>query len=176
MLDILARAQNLIIENFENHTWLRPEEWNSLDITYKEPHVKRLWRQMGDFRIYLHKIYRSKGIEREFFHFHPWPAAMRVVHGSYNMDFGYGPRDSNNPPKIILKQILQEGACYSMTDMLAWHSVQPRHDYSLSLMVTGQPFDLNEEKPKCIGSLPALSEQEKHKILIDFNIYMTSPK
>lgn len=176
MLDVLSAAQNLIIENFETYKWLNPDEWNSIDVTYKEPHVERLWRQMGENRIYLHKIHRSQGMEREFFHFHPWPAAMRVVSGSYNMKFGYGPRDSDNPPNIILSQILQEGTCYSMEDPLAWHSVQPRYEYSLSIMVTGKPFELNEKKPKCIGALPSLSAEAKKKLLIEFNSFMVTPK
>lgn len=169
MLNVLHSAHNLIVENFETYKWLSPDEWNSLDISYKDLHVERLWRQFGKYRIYLHKIHN---LNNSFFHFHPWPAAMQVIHGSYVMEFGYGPRDEANPPKVTLKQILTEGACYSMEDPLCWHSVRPIGKTALSLMVTNEPFRLKEDKPKYIGVLPSFDRDKKLELLIEFNSFI----
>ena len=174
MLNVLYDAEETITAHFLDCTWLKTECWHSLDVTYKDPHVQRLWRDFGDKRIYLHKIYKC---EKPFFHYHPWPAAMKVVSGVYRMDVGYGDRVLDNPPNICLSQIVPAGTYYEMLDPNSWHSVNPISDYSLSLMITGRLFDNKSEgKPKVSKRLPSLDESTKQEILLDFCSHMVNIK
>ncbi len=170
MLNILYDAEQTIAAHFLDYTWLKTDKWNSLDVTYKDPHVQRLWRDFGENRIYLHKIYKCKN---PFFHFHPWPSAMKVVAGSYKMNVGYGDRMLDKPPNICLSQIVPARTYYEMLDPNSWHSVNPISNYSLSLMITGRLFDdKSKVKPKVFKRLPSLDESTKKEILLDFCSHM----
>jgi hypothetical protein len=113
--------------------------WHSLAVRYHKPYVDRLWRPFEDrYRIYLHRIEDCEPGEA-LFHPHPWPSAMRVVLGQYEMAVGYGKGDT--PPPIASTLILPEGAAYEMTDPDSWHYVRPVFGPAYSVMVTGEPWD-----------------------------------
>lgn len=137
--------------------------WNSLEVTYEQPRVERLWRQDGDYRIYLHRIHpciveQPNEEDREqlltiqddsqaFWHAHPWPSAMVVVSGSYKMLVG-------TKNHVCATLTLPRGTCYEMTDPKAYHKVCPQREPSLSIMVTGPLY----QKPWWKSLLP----QHKH--------------
>ncbi len=119
------------------------ERWQSMYINYHQPYVMRLWRPWGnDLRIYLHKIYPCTR-DKALLHPHPWPSAMKVVSGQYEMGVGYGA--GNEAPKIASTLTLPAGATYEMTDPDAWHYVRPIGGPAYSLMITGRPW--NRESP-----------------------------
>lgn len=110
------------------------DSWNSMDITYHPPHVLRLWRQMKGYRLFLHRIEMCKKGDA-LYHPHPWPSAMKVIEGSYEMQTGARSLDT------ITTIHLQAGSSYEMLNRDAWHSVRPLTDWAMSVMVTGQPYE-----------------------------------
>jgi hypothetical protein len=70
-----------------------PERWRSLDVTYEEPRVERIWTELlsratgepDGCRISLHCIHPT---EKPFRHTHKWPSAVLVCEGSYEMAVG----------------------------------------------------------------------------------------
>ena len=84
MLDVLEAVEQKLPE------LLRDEAgWNSLFIDYHPPTVERLWRTWGEYRVSLHRIHPCER-GTALFHPHPWPSAMRILSGEYEMAVGYG--------------------------------------------------------------------------------------
>ncbi len=107
MLDILARVEidlpALLVDT---------DSWNTLDINYHTPFVERLWRPYGPHhRVALHRIHPCAA-SYALFHRHPWPSAMRVLEGTYEMAIGYG----WSPPPIAARIIADAGFAYEMTE------------------------------------------------------------
>lgn len=131
MLKVLRNAENLL-RDADCMLLYKPGAWESLDVDHEPPRVERLWRQCGVYRIMLHRIHPC---ERALFHPHPWPSAVKVLSGAYEMAVGYG-AGSDNPP-IAATTVLTAGSSYEMIDPNAWHLVRPLGAPSLSLMVVG---------------------------------------
>jgi hypothetical protein len=72
------------------------------------------------------------------FHPHPWPSAMRILEGTYEMAVGHGA--GSTAPPIAARIIASGDFRYEMTDPDAWHYVRPIGRPSLSIMVTGKPW------------------------------------
>lgn len=125
---------------------LLEQEWESLDVDYEPPRVERVWRKHGDLRVCLHRIHPC---ERALMHPHPWPSAMRVVKGTYEMRLGDGGVDGLSGQQgyhKVATLTLAEGSTYEMVDPHAWHNVRPLGGVAYSLMVMGpkytqSPFD-----------------------------------
>ena len=109
--------------------------WNTLDVDYEPPRVERVWRQVGHLRVCLHRIHPC---ENALMHPHPWPSAMRVVRGSYEMRLGRPPKSHVMPEMIRL--VLTEGSAYEMVNVREWHSVRPLNDVAYSLMIMGPKY------------------------------------
>lgn len=144
---------------------LNESEWQSLYIDYHPPIVERLWRKWGEYRILLHKIYPCKA-EDSLFHPHPWPSAIRVLTGSYEMLVGYGKGETI--PPVATKMIFQDNFYYEMTDPDAWHSVRPIGSPTYSLMLTGKPW--KRSSPKSDKPLHSLNEKQKEDLLDFFRM------
>lgn len=127
MIKILFDIESKLID------MLTRQPLNSMYIDYKEPFVQRIWWQYNQYRIYLHKIQRSSGPLKSFYHPHPWTSAMRIIKGSYEM--GIGTEDT-----ILSKLHLCEGCAYEMTHPEGWHYVNPIDEYAYSIMVTGEKY------------------------------------
>ena len=155
MLDILHH-----VERYRLPEMLHDEsEWHSLYVDYHPPIVERLWRQWDDFRIYLHKIHACESHEA-LFHPHPWPSAMRVLSGSYEMGIGYGV--GAIAPPITERRVLVPGSEYEMTDPNEWHYVRPIGGPAWSLMISGQLW--NRPYPKPEKPLNALTAKQKEEM------------
>jgi hypothetical protein len=114
-----------------------PDVWQTLDINYEPPHVERLWLQYHpEYRLYVHLIHPC---DTALFHPHPWPSAVMILEGSYEMAIGFG--ESEAMPPVAATTILTAGSSYEMLDPDAWHSVRPLEQPSLSIMLTGLPFE-----------------------------------
>lgn len=114
-----------------------PAGWRSLDIDYHPPRVQRLYRPWCGLRLSLHRIWPCEP-DAALFHPHPWPSAMKVVRGTYRMAMGYG--SGTTPPPVMATMLLRAGSCYAMTDPDIWHDVRPLGGPSLSVMLTGTPW------------------------------------
>ena len=152
LFDIERRLPALLEKN---------ENWQSLDVDYHPPKVERLWLQLDDLRVYLHRIYPAK-IEDVLFHPHPWPSAMRILKGAYQMGIGYGDREKA-PPIIASTFVLPENACYEMVNINGWHYVCPVNEVAYSLMIAGRPWQGYECKSDL--ALQGLTDSKREEIL-----------
>jgi hypothetical protein len=137
--------------------------WNSLFVDYHPPTVERLWRRWGKYRISLHRIHPCAPGEA-LFHPHPWPSAMRVLSGTYEMAVGYGPGET--APPVAARMIVTGDFLYEMTDPDAWHYVRPLRERTFSLMVTGKPWD--RPAPRSTKQLDPLTDAQRKEILTFF--------
>jgi hypothetical protein len=64
---------------------------------------------------------------------------MRILEGEYEMAVGYGKGETTPPVAALM--IAAGDFRYEMTDPDAWHYVRPLGRPSMSLMVTGKPWD-----------------------------------
>jgi hypothetical protein len=112
--------------------------WKSVLIDYHPPTVERLWLPWRDYRVCLHRIYPCAPGEA-LFHPHPWPSVMRILSGEYEVAVGYGKGES--PPPVAALMIAAGDFRYEMTDQDAWHYVRPLREPTMSLMITGKPWD-----------------------------------
>ena len=140
------------------------KNWNTILVDYERPHVERLWRQIGENRVYLHTINPCRADEA-FFHFHPWPSIVRVIEGHYRMWLGVGHHNILAPPEERIPLILAAGSEYEMLNPNQCHSVEPLEEPSRSIMVTGPPYRIGEQSkpPKQLSQLSAL---RKHELFI----------
>jgi len=122
--------------------------WKSLNVTYEDPHVERVWIQLGEYRLMLHRIHPC---DRPLKHPHPWPSAIRVLSGQYMMGVG---RFGQNGEAEVATLILTAGSRYEMNHPHGWHYVKPLGTPSLSVMLTGKPW------PKTTGIKHPGTDQE----------------
>jgi hypothetical protein len=167
MLDLLHRAEAQL------PTLLREAGcWNSIYIDYHPPFVERLWCEIDDgYRLYLHRIHPCAR-EDALMHPHPWPSAMRIVSGAYEM--GVGSSESSVAPPLTCTLILRKGSEYEMVEPHGWHYVRPLVEPSLSVMVTGKPW--GRESPKSTKQLGTLSTSVVSEMLSLFQAEYTQTK
>ncbi len=132
MLDVLARLEAELPALLADDA-----RWNSLDINYHPPVVERLWMPWGEYRVSLHRIHPCAPSDA-LFHPHPWPSAMRILDGRYEMAIGYG--TGTTAPPIAARIIAGTDVRYEMTDPDAWHYVRPLDRPAMTIMVTGKPW------------------------------------
>lgn len=155
MLTILKQVELMLPQLLGNVI-----DWNSVFVDYHPPFVARLWQQWGDYRIMLHEIYPCAP-EEALWHPHPWPSAMKIESGAYEMGIGFG-FGKVSPPHWG-KIILVEGNTYEMINPFGWHYVRPLDGHSMSLMVTGKPWH-NAQPVKPTKTLHPLSDMHKARI------------
>lgn len=139
MMQVLLQAEKALPDLLEDVAG-----WTGVYIDYHKPFVERLWRPFGtDCRLFLHRIYPCTEKEA-LLHPHPWPSAIRVLgKGVYTMVVGSA-AGVNSPPIVLRTRITATANSrfrYSMEHPDGWHAVIPERDYSLSVMVTGPPWD-----------------------------------
>ena len=164
MLDVLARLEADLPGLLTDETG-----WNSLDINYHPPRVERLWRSWGDYRVSLHRIHPCVTPDA-LFHPHPWPSAMRVLVGTYEMAVGYGA--GTTPPPVAAKMIAAGDLRYEMVDRDAWHYVRPIGGPAMTVMVTGRPWSRDAEPD---GPLSPLTAEESAELIAWFRAFYASP-
>lgn len=148
-----------------------PEQWHTLDVDYHPPRVERLYTDVGEVRLSLHVIHPCAA-EDALFHPHPWPSAMRVLAGCYEMGVGVGAGEQS--PPIISTLVLAASSTYEMTHPDAWHYVRPLEQVVYSVMVTGQPWQ--RSTPKSQIPLKPLSDDRKRELLRRFETFYPSGK
>ena len=144
--------------------------WNSLRIDYHPPFVDRVWRDWGEYRISLHCISPCEP-DASLFHPHPWPSAMRILEGQYEMTVSYGQGDT--APPVAAKLIASGPMEYEMVDENAWHAVRPIGGVAWTLMVTGKPW--SRSAPRSERPLHPLAAERIEEILARFRGYYRPP-
>lgn len=127
--------------------------WKSLNVNYHPPHVERLWCQLGDYRISLHFIHPCKR-EDSLFHPHPWPSAIHVLEGEYEMGMGFGA--GLKEPEIFSTIVSQGSMYYEMPHKDGWHYVRPTTSVCGSVMLSGKPWDREMPASEEVGELSGL--------------------
>jgi len=159
MLSVLADAIRALPQLLET-----PEDWHSLDITYHPPRVERLWTQWGEYRILLHVIHPCDDGEA-LFHPHPWPSAMYIVNGQYEMkvaaqigDAIPSLREDAIRGETLTRALFGKGSQYEMVEPKGWHSVRPLNGPAYSIMVIGPLYEprvvmphvpMDKQQPLC---------------------------
>jgi hypothetical protein len=118
------------------------EGWKSLFIDYHASFVERLYRPWRENRLYLHCIH-SCPASAALFHPHPWPSAMRVHTGTYEMGIGYG----RELPPVAARIVASGPMEYEMTDRDTWHYVRPIGGVALTVMISGPPWERESPAP-----------------------------
>jgi hypothetical protein len=155
MLEVLSRVEAAL------PALLRDEAgWQTLDIDYHPPHVERVWRPWSEYRVSLHRIHPCLPGEA-LFHPHPWPSAMRIVDGGYEMAVGYG--TGSTPPPVAARIVGAGDFRYEMTEPDAWHYVRPIDRPAMTIMVTGNPW--TREAPRSAHPLRPLDPERTAAIL-----------
>ncbi|MBE7449187.1 MAG: hypothetical protein HS111_09905 [Kofleriaceae bacterium] len=146
------------------------DPWQSLRIDYHPPVVERVWRPWRDLRLSLHRIHPC-GPGEALLHPHPWPSAVLIIEGEYEMGVTYGAGSS--PPPLGARIVLGPGARYEMTEPDAWHYVRPLGRPSLSIMVTGAPWSrampLEPEHP-----LKPMKDAERNQLIAAFALALSA--
>lgn len=122
-----------------------------------------MWRDIDGMRLAVHRIHPC---DDPFFHPHPWPCAIRVLKGRYEMPVGFGA--GVDTPAVAGRLYLAAGSLYEMTHPDMWHAVKA-HTEVLSIMLMGKPWgrempDYPEEQ------LRPLSDDAKEEILTEASI------
>ncbi len=146
-----------------------PESWNTLEVLYEEPRVERLWQQLGENRVYIHRIHPCY---KPLYHPHSWPSAVHILAGKYRMQVGYETIPTI-PPSPTLTVILSEGSFYEMVDPAGWHSVEPLAGPSLSIMLTGKPWFKTTVTAEQRATNRPLTDEVKAGLLQDARVYLT---
>jgi hypothetical protein len=155
VLEVLESAERELPRLLEDSA-----TWSSLFVDYHPPTVERLWCRWGEYRLFMHRIHPC-GPGEALFHPHPWPSAMHILAGRYEMAVGYG--KGEQPPPVAALMIAAGDFRYEMTDPDAWHYVRPLGAPSLSVMLTGQPWD--RPSPRSSKPLRPLTDEEKAELL-----------
>jgi hypothetical protein len=161
MLDVLYAVESELPALLEERG-----AWKSLYVDYHPPTVERLWMDWREFRVSLHRIHPCRPGEA-LFHPHPWPSAMRILSGEYEMAVGYGKGDTLPPVAALM--IAAGDFRYEMTDPDAWHYVRPIGGPTMSLMVTGKPWE--RWSPKSDRTLHPLGEAQCDELLRFFRAW-----
>lgn len=118
-------------------TEIKSGGWESLIINKRKPHTYRMFKQIGEDRVCLHK-FEACDLSESFLHPHPWPAAFVVLAGSYTMEFGISESLSTGP-SFCEKFTLVRRSEYEMLNNRSWHSVTPNRT-TYTVMLNGPPF------------------------------------
>lgn len=132
-------------------------DFQSKKVIYHKPEVWRLWLQVGEYRVNLHKIFKSE--ETELYHPHPWAMSTTILKGQCEVGFGFGKTN----PEICALSVYQPKSTYKMLHPQLWHYVKPLSDSILTIMVSGKPWENQTSfdiRPTQVQ--PELNETEKH--------------
>ena len=130
-----------------------PSIWKSVDVNYHPPHVERLWCQLGKHRLFLHFSHTCKP-EEPLFHHHPWPSAIHVIDGEYEMGMGFG--KGIEEPEIFSTIISKGSLYYDMPHRDGWHYIRPIDAVCASVMLTGEPWGREMPSSEKVGELGCL--------------------
>lgn len=127
------------------------DQAKTVKILHDEPEVHRIWWELGEIRVAIHRIFSCK--EKScFFHPHPWPSAVECIQGGYTHRVAMynGPREdvmslqSQQLESFVHKLTVMEmevvpGFSYYMPDIRQFHQVDVERE-SYSIFVSGVPY------------------------------------
>jgi hypothetical protein len=152
MLDLLHAAERDLPELLASS-----DGWRSFKLEHHPPVVERMLRSYRDGKLFLHRIHPSDAAIR---HPHPWPSALRLVDGRYELELGCG-------ATVAARLIATAPFEYEMIDADAWHAVRPIGAPALTIMVTGPRWQPLRKPLHDDPSLAPLTDAEAAAMLAD---------
>lgn len=141
-------------------------DWDTKFVDYDKPFVQRMYRRIVENRMSIHSILQCSQ-EEAYFHAHDYASAMMIFDGIYRMAIGY--KTNKEDPKIDDVVTLYPGEVYYMDDPNQFHSVFPTTKKTLTMMVTGKPWELpfKPTATKVLGPLDIQTVEEMRQNLRD---------
>lgn len=85
------------------------------------------------------------------------------------MGVGYG--EGITPPEEACRLRLSAGSCYEMSNKNGWHYVKPLETCSLSIMLSGDPWDREMPIEPPHGSNPDMTRDQIDQVIRMFQLY-----
>ena len=130
--------------------------------------TERRLSQYRDGKLCLHRIHACEpGVAP--YHPHPWPSAMRILEGTYELTVGCSAGE--RAPPVAARMIASSAFDYEMIDVYAWHSVRPIGAPAMTVMVTGPRWERGASRedqtlsPRNGEPLAPLSDAEMEEML-----------
>ena len=133
-----------------------PSMWDSIVINKAKPVTYRVFTNYfggANYRVCLHKFEKCSTLE-SFMHPHAWPAAFKLLKGSYELELdrsnGYSVlpdsiRREWRPCKDSHKIIMVSGSSYQMVHPLVWHKISPLEE-TYTVMINGDEYAKKHRK------------------------------
>lgn len=164
ILDQLEDAKRELPELLMNE-----EQWGDVDVHYHPPRVERLWTPYRDGRVFLHEIHPCVP-DAALMHPHPWPSAMYLIDGEYEM--GYARSDPDGPrPTNYERRVVRAGETYVMPDPDEWHYVAPIRDAVRSVMFIGTPYPRTTPKKHVMHGLSRIEHDRRRELFAVFRSF-----
>lgn len=126
------------------------EKFKTILIDYEHPYVERLQYDLEDgYKLSFHNIHPCES-PQSLYHPHPWPSAIHVLRGNYEMGIAYSENEEHykqvNATGIFNDDIKLNEVCkistysdfyYEMVNRNGWHYVRPIECESMSVMLMG---------------------------------------
>jgi hypothetical protein len=181
-LRALTIAKEMIDELMVNHL----HEAKTKRIIHDEPEVHRIWWDVGEVRVALHRIFPCK-TRSCFFHPHPWPTAVECMKGGYTNRVAI-----YNGPKEIVKNLdsdtiesfsnllipmtlnMVPGSICLQPDIRQFHQVEVQNE-SYSIFLQGTPhFEGATKRFSRVAPInnPELTEDQIYDILRVTELYL----
>jgi hypothetical protein len=157
-------------------TLLSEAPWDSLIINRRKPETYRLFTQIGENRLCLHR-FSPCASEEAFWHPHPWPAAFKILSGSYEMGLKF---DNGVFSGDVSRLIMSTGSYYEISSPNTWHKISPLSDhYVFTIMLNGANFPnphpaVRTTKGKDLGKIGEVEKADlidTFKKIIEWSIY-----
>lgn len=146
--------------------------WDSLIINRRKPHTTRVFTQLNEYRICLHRFEAASKSDC-FAHPHGWPSAVLILDGAYWQEIGIS-KDLHSEPEWIYEENLQDGSSYSISNNRVWHKVVP-YRTTYTIMINGKPFEEQHDEVRTTKGkdLEKLDKNAKLAFLSKFETLIT---
>ena len=150
---------------------VHPNLWDSLVINRRKPHTYRVFQQIGDYRVCLHRFEPCEEADA-FPHPHPWPGAFLLLEGEYVHTVG-GSADLHSDPEYYIREIVRPYSMYEIINPLTWHMVQPLKT-TYTVMINGAPWKTTHDKTRTTKgkALESMSEALLLEHLAKFEVLL----
>jgi hypothetical protein len=155
------------------------EEFKTLLVDYEPPVVERLQYNLEDgYRLFFHVIHQCE-TKQALYHPHPWPSAMHILSGSYEMGMAYsedeehykntetGELNETIRQNQIAKMVLPRGTYYEMLHKKGWHYVRPL-ETAYTVMLTHTPWYKGAKATKPLSPLKADRAEDIREHFLSF--------
>lgn len=167
-ITLLRNLERDILPTLLHHASL----WKGVRVDSPPPQVYRAFIKPGDpnvlrhldvdyeisedWQLLLHKFTDELGVEHEKPHSHPWPLAVHILRGTYDMHYCRFTDDGVMDEEEL---VVSDGDYYEMNEPCDGHALLLRTPHSYSVCLRGAPFGFSPHAPD-VASNPRLGDLE----------------